>query len=57
MSRDLARGDFGVVEQCKISNSKHQISGFFRCRVSMLRIRVSGVRCQVSGKVNIETET
>jgi len=41
------RQSAGVVEHCKISNPKHQISGF----------QVSGVRCQVSGKKNKKTET
>jgi len=36
-----------VMEHCKISNYKHQISGY----------QVSGVRCQVSGKKNKTTET
>jgi hypothetical protein len=37
----------GVVEHCKISNSKHQISGF----------QVSGVRCQERKTKKLKPET
>jgi hypothetical protein len=41
------RQSAGVMEHCKLSNFKHQISGF---QVSGVNVEDSGVRCQVSGK-------
>jgi hypothetical protein len=44
----------GVVDHCKITNPKHQVSGF---QVSGVNVEDSGVRCQVSGKRNMGAET